>query len=112
MYPLENEPSPSEIELEITMQPASKGRRFANYLIDTIAYFVALWILIMIFVITWSLAQGSYDHSATFNTLPGLSPIILYVPFYIFCEWAPEAEASENLLPKQRLQSWMDAGLP
>lgn len=105
MYPPDNESSLLEIELELALNQgsASKGQRFVNYIIDTVIYFVSWYVLMVIIVVAWNLAISPTDYnSSAFMILIGISPTILYVPFYAFCESVSSCRSIGKFITKTK----------
>jgi uncharacterized RDD family membrane protein YckC len=105
MYPLENESSllDIELELELNKEPASKGQRFVNYIIDFIMYLVFLFAFLILAAIIWQLIKEFADkNSKAFNTMFDISILSLYAPFYAFSEWVSHGRSVGKFITKTK----------
>ncbi|MEX6690284.1 RDD family protein [Danxiaibacter flavus] len=105
MYPPENESSLLEIELELELnkEPATKGQRLVNCIIDTIIYLIS-WYVLMATIVTALNLMGSMtdSYTDTIAILFSLSPCLLYVPFYAFSEWISRGRSVGKFITKTK----------
>jgi len=74
-------------DLEITLVPASVGKRFANYIIDVIVFYVFMFIVGMILaVINPGIITYLDDDSASFKLADRVVSLIIYGLFMGICE--------------------------
>jgi uncharacterized RDD family membrane protein YckC len=117
MYQNENEPSLLEIELELDQEPATKGQRFANYLIDAVFFYIVVLVFVAIAALINPRQAAIFAEGAESNVLINyvLGPL-LYAVFYAIIEGISGGRTLGKLITKTKvikedgtLINWKDA---
>jgi uncharacterized RDD family membrane protein YckC len=68
-------------ELELTLEQASHGKRFLNFVIDTIAFYGVIFLLVI--PIIFLFPESFEDEAALNSSIEGLMGNIIFIIFYL-----------------------------
>jgi len=91
-----------------TYQPASNGKRFANYLLDIVGYYILMIIVGLVLGLIYvalgneSYLEGDINPSVTTSLLESLFGIVVMLAYYIGCEYLFKGKTLGKLITKTR----------
>lgn len=94
-----------ELEQEVILQPAEKGTRFVNYLIDLVVFYVFMFVVGLIWGVIYISDGNSLDNFGEDQTLNGklleyLISYTLYLIFYTLFEGATKGRTIGKYITK------------
>ncbi|HMX41611.1 MAG TPA: RDD family protein [Saprospiraceae bacterium] len=84
------------------LRPASKGKRFVNYLIDVLVYYVVVFTLVIGSLFSGSASPEDYESAQTGGLMINLVALVLFFVYYTVMEGAMSGKTVGKYLTRTR----------
>lgn len=87
---------------ERILTPASKGKRFVNYLVDIIVYYILVFVLVMGSLFSGSASAEDYAEAESSGLMVNLVALLLFFVYYTVMEGATNGKTIGKYLTRTR----------